>query len=1597
MNKYYKNLICIVLAVLLLVTPAIAAGGTDAGNGTIYISTAEDLIKLSEDCSLDVWSLGKRVILTDDISLAGVDFEPIPSFSGSFDGAGHTISGLNITGSYSPAGLFCHVGENAIIKDLNVSGIVTPSGSRELTGGIAGVNEGKLLRCSFTGIVSAKIKVGGIVGENHLSGEIYDCTVDGSISGESMTGGIVGNNSSTIVGCTNRAEINTNNIDPSLSLDDINLEFGDIGSTDILGTMNVSSDTGGIAGSSNGMIMSCTNDGAVGYNHVGYNVGGIAGSSGGYISNCVNNGEIKGRKDIGGIIGQSEPYVALNITESNMTKLKSQLDELNDLVDKAVVDASNSSDQVISRLSRLNEYLDSANGTVKKLENQASDWADDTTKEINRMGTVFADSAGRLTNISDKAVTMSDKLSSGIDSLSAAIDQLAEVSAMGADAFSELSLACDDAVLAVGEFRSETTKLCDGIDKLRDAFEISDRDGVKRALDDICDSFEAIAADSVEFGGALEKLIKVMRNSGWTNDAVGGLRSLANQITQIGSEMSRIGRNIGNIADNIYINWDALNSGTNDIISSLDSFAAASDKLDEAARLAQSGLSKISEGIKLLAGSVAVEDEVGARDAMQLVSDGLGELRSALDKLKNAADEAGRILDGMTTKPDADETEALQAAFDDMVSAASEASSAMMKIQDGFDKLMTCIKIDPGTADEGAQLIIDGFDELSQALGQLKSANTQLKGGLERLRTGLGQLRDAAQIKDITTVRSSLTAIYNSLDAIGDMISDSGYAVYRIADALSDMVIWGDNVAAEAQSIAKIIQNTAASIDKLANGVTMIRDRISVDFDLADAGVDLIDSAAREMIRSAQSIESSITHIGEGLSGFEAMSDELSAAVNSVGGSMDIFKAAADSLTDTFSEIESLFAYLAGVEPIQIESPGKSLEASANELYAQMSGISKQLSLLTSDASGTVGTISGDLLRINDKFDEVIDTVAEIFNQRNDMSIENIFTDVSDEAIESATDGKAADSRNYGRVNGDINVGGIVGSMSIEYDLDPEDDISGGSSILNRVYETRAIISHCQNFGDIISKKDCAGGICGRMDLGIITASEGYGKISSESGDYVGGIVGLSSSKIRNCYAKCFLSGGSYIGGIVGSGNSNSLTGSDCVVSDCRTIVEINGSEQFCGAISGCENGKFNNNFFVSDTLRGIDRVSRAGAAERVEYSEFVGYTDIPNEFKHFTLTFIADDEVLKTLEFNYGDSFGKDIYPNAPKKDGFYSTWTHDTFDELHFDTEVEAMYTRYTTALPTIESRSDGRPVFFVQGEFRGSDAVNANAQVIDREAFGDFADGVIDAVSKFFGFIGDGKLPPSKLGREVIEQWQLRIPDDGNETHRVRVLVPEDSGKLSIYVKADSEWECADIETEGSYIVFETSGRVVDLAIVSTIAIWWIWIVIAAVILLIVFLVVRIVLSVRKRRRIKAAAIVETVEVLPDNNAAHDAEVVQDEEAVEASESVTVTEAENSDTDIDVQRNSDGSRQLSLYDERNELRRRAMEAEARIVELNERNERERREALENARAEKERTDNELAKLRELIENERMEREQLRSQLDDMKHTGLFGRRKK
>ena len=170
----------------------------------------------------------------------GTEAQP---FTGTFDGGGHTISGLYIDGNTNYVGLFGHVGKDGTVKGTvknvnitdsymsgssyvggicgnNIGGTLedctsdcTVKGTDNAAGGICGLNEnyGSVLNCHNTGKVTGSFNVGGVCGRNYSSGTVNGCYNTGEVSGTRWVGGVCGNNyGGTVKGCYNIGNVSGN-------------------------------------------------------------------------------------------------------------------------------------------------------------------------------------------------------------------------------------------------------------------------------------------------------------------------------------------------------------------------------------------------------------------------------------------------------------------------------------------------------------------------------------------------------------------------------------------------------------------------------------------------------------------------------------------------------------------------------------------------------------------------------------------------------------------------------------------------------------------------------------------------------------------------------------------------------------------------------------------------------------------------------------------------------------------------------------------------------------------------------------------------------------------------------------------------------------------------------------------------------------------------------------------------------------------------------------------------------------------------------------------------------------------------------------------
>lgn len=308
-------------------------------------------------------ALGFNYALMGDINASQVDdYKAIgggESFTGTFDGRGNRIIGLEVNGDNS--GIFSTVGEGGVVKDVNIySGTFTGD---ETAGAVAGVNNGRIEGVvTFGNTVTSKGNAGGIVGVNSghsdfnenadgastLTGAgIYDVESISSViagSGTAIAGGLVGTNDGALGNSFSDSAVTVatgNTLGGDVGLGGVvGVNNGDVQYVDSLGVTNGgdtgSSDIGGIIGINNGNMYSGYNEsivsgkdnigGIIGTNAEGKkvenvvnatsvtgkdkkslseNVGGLIGVNKGNVTNGRNNGTITGTENVGGLVGNN--------------------------------------------------------------------------------------------------------------------------------------------------------------------------------------------------------------------------------------------------------------------------------------------------------------------------------------------------------------------------------------------------------------------------------------------------------------------------------------------------------------------------------------------------------------------------------------------------------------------------------------------------------------------------------------------------------------------------------------------------------------------------------------------------------------------------------------------------------------------------------------------------------------------------------------------------------------------------------------------------------------------------------------------------------------------------------------------------------------------------------------------------------------------------------------------------------------------------------------------------------------------------------------------------------------------------------------------
>lgn len=454
------------------------------------------------------------------------------------------------------------------------------------------------------------------------------------------------------------------------------------------------------------------------------------------------------------------------------------------------------------------------------------------------------------------------------------------------------------------------------------------------------------------------------------------------------------------------------------------------------------------------------------------------------------------------------------------------------------------------------------------------------------------------------------------------------------------------------------------------------------------------------------------------------------------------------------------------------------LEAARNALSSSMASIAGSLSTIGTDSRQTLGSLYQNVLNISGQVNSVGGTIGSASE-----NLGGSVADVSDADTPEDTLAKVAQCRNLAPVSGDWNIGGIVGAISMENDLDPEDDIHfDGAYSMNFDAQLRAVVTDCDNTGPVTASKSSSGGISGWMSMGLVKNCLNTADILSPAADHVGGIAGRSEGYIRNCLTKCAIEADSCVGGIAGSGKT---------VSDCKAMVFLMGVSQEKGAILGSaqdlEALSQNHYLPIGADIGAVDGINYAQKAESMEARKFLQLPQIPESFSTITVTFRFEDGTAATVTTPFASMLAASKIPQVPVKANNHGTWAGSTGtrSQLFFDTEFTASYTPYVTTISSTASNGT-LPLVLAQG-----------------------------------AFTEDFRIPVTpKDDPDALYCWTLSLPQS-SEPLKVRLLLPEglDADQVALQVMdAQNNWTQVDFQRERSYLVFSASQELSAVRLVE-----------------------------------------------------------------------------------------------------------------------------------------------------------------------------------
>ncbi len=672
----------------------------------------------------------------------------------------------------------------------------------------------------------------------------------------------------------------------------------------------------------------------------------------------------------------------------------------------------------------------------------------------------------------------------------------------------------------------------------------------------------------------------------------------------------------------------------------------------------------------------------------------------------------------------------------------------------------------------------EGRDDFKAMSDQLYQHTTAISGSLDSLRDDLDQFSEKASdqfqeaLDQTDTLLSKLEKLASQADGgLGKAIRALEGTISAIRDQLQLIRTHRQAMAEELDNVKQYVADVARLI-----AAGQFEQALQLPFPSLDltGHVQAIAGALKEIPRLAAKLPGQWNDIHDQTSqALGQTGQDIDRALNALYEALTALNEAGDHFSSDLQEdldaVNQKADAIRDLLKTYTDTLGDKAQSALDDIDGELTAIQDRVDSMTQAAGADNDALHATSQAIFDDMEAVRQAISGL-GKEPELTV----TDLTDEIDQGP--GLVKGCTASGTVQGDTNVGGIVGTVSTELGDDPEATFDlGDLKLMSDVYATlRAVVRDCRFDGDVTVKNECGGGVAGRCEAGAIVDCAARGTVET-GGDYCGGIAGRTRGKVIRCAALTDLTGQSWLGGVAGLGQD---------ITDCRTMVRADSDGEYQGAIAGQAEGTLTGNRYLMEDLAGLDGVDYAQTAQGLDFDAFSQLDYIPADFLTFSYRFEVNGQTVAEIPFQYGDDLDTSLVPEAPKQGEEYGQWPQFPTQDLRRSMVLSVQFTTPTSTL----ADQDGVAQLLVEGTFSPDASLT-----VDQE-----------------------ELPDQKVeGYTSRSAWSYTVTGSQSDTITVR-LRAEGVEKPAAAVYQDGRWQRVDSTLDGSYLVFQapTQGRVLLL---------------------------------------------------------------------------------------------------------------------------------------------------------------------------------------